>query len=142
MMLPVPVAFAATETSPATTDESSGPTIHYYDSAGWSEPFAYVYGDDVHSASWPGVRMVDEGEGWYRVTVDATHGLRVLFSGYRPIQGGENKFTEDLYDFKVLEVVFPDTPITKKVAETLRVLHDTHASLSVHAVQVVFKITK
>ena len=80
MLLPVPMASAATETSPATTDESSGTTIHYYDSAGWSEPFAYVYGDDVHSASWPGVRMADEGEGWYSVTVDATHGLRVMFS--------------------------------------------------------------
>ncbi|MGO5288836.1 hypothetical protein [Pseudoscardovia suis] len=86
--------------------------------------------------------MADEGEGWYSVTVDATHGLHVLFSGYRPIQGGENKFTEDLYDFKVLEVVFPDTPITNKVAETLRVLHDTHAGLSVNDVQVVFKIAK
>ncbi len=61
---------------------------------------------------------------------------------YRPTQGGENKFTEDLYDFKVLEVVFPDTPITDKVAETLRVLHDTHAGLSVHGVQIVFKIAK
>ena len=43
MVMPASVASAA-------TDESGGSgevTIHYYDSAGWAKPFAYMYGDGV-----------------------------------------------------------------------------------------------
>ena len=57
MVMPASVASAA-------TDESGGSgevTIHYYDSAGWAKPFAYMYGDGVRSASWPGERMADDG---------------------------------------------------------------------------------
>lgn len=76
MVMPASVASAATEGSGG----SGEVTIHYYDSAGWAKPFAYMYGDGVRSASWPGERMADDGDGWYSVTVNAPHGLRVLFS--------------------------------------------------------------
>lgn len=76
MVMPASVASAATDGSGG----SGEVTIHYYDSAGWAKPFAYMYGDGVRSASWPGERMTDDGDGWYSVTVDAPHGLRVLFS--------------------------------------------------------------
>ena len=76
MVMPASVASAATEGSGG----SGEVTIHYYDSAGWAKPFAYMYGDGVRSASWPGERMANNGDGWYSVTVNAPHGLRVLFS--------------------------------------------------------------
>lgn len=76
MVMPASVASAATEGSGG----SGEVTIHYYDSAGWAKPFSYMYGDGVRSASWPGERMADDGDGWYSVTVNAPHGLRVLFS--------------------------------------------------------------
>ena len=62
MVMPASVASAATEGSGG----SGEVTIHYYDSAGWAKPFAYMYGDGVRSASWPGERMAGGGGGAVR----------------------------------------------------------------------------
>lgn len=61
MVMPASVASAATDGSGG----SGEVTIHYYDSDGWTKPFAYMYGNCVRSASWPGERMTDDGDGWY-----------------------------------------------------------------------------
>ena len=70
--------------------------VHYYNSEGWSNPYVYMYdesdGESKEVAAWPGVKMEDEGNGWYSYNQVGWLNSQVIFSNAGASQNpGQNQ---------------------------------------------------
>ena len=70
--------------------------VHYYNSEGWSNPYVYMYdesdGESKEVAPWPGVKMEDEGNGWYSYNQVGWLNAQVIFSNAGASQNpGQNQ---------------------------------------------------
>ena len=58
--------------------------VHYYNAGGWSNPYVYMYDESEAEAKevapWPGVKMQDEGSGWYSYNQVGWLNAQVIFS--------------------------------------------------------------
>ena len=95
---------------------------------------------DAHSYQTPGrlrsrlnkyVKDLEGSEDKYLNKVDS--------EGHKYMPWKEGKFTEDKYDSKVLEVVFPDTAIGNDVVEALMAFQRERAGTGI---RIVYKIAK
>lgn len=55
-------------------------TVHYYNDGSWKTPYIYYYSDGINTPSWPGTKMVSEGNGWYQYTIMDCNQAKVIFS--------------------------------------------------------------
>lgn len=67
-------------------------TVHYYKPSSWGTPNIYYYDETItptaEDFSWPGVKMVDEGNGWYSYSIPLWEQASVIFnSGGNQIPG-------------------------------------------------------
>ncbi|SEA64743.1 alpha-amylase [Pseudobutyrivibrio sp. ACV-2] len=71
------------EAEEATGIGSGTITVHYYDAAGWGKVGVYTWGD-AQVGEWPGKLCEDEGDGWYKATINAgpSSNLNIIFNNY------------------------------------------------------------
>ena len=67
--------------------EEPGFYVHYYNYNNWQNVKIYYYNDGQgEAAQWPGVNMVDDGNGWYSYKITGYENAKVLFN-----DGGTNQ---------------------------------------------------
>ena len=58
-----------------------GVVVYFYKPDSWKAPYIYYYlNDNDTGPAWPGVRMVDIGNGWYKYTITKYTNPRILFN--------------------------------------------------------------
>ncbi len=81
-------------------------TVHYYDAAGWGKVGVYTWGD-AQLGDWPGKLCEDEGDGWYKATINAgpSSNLNIIFNNYAT-GDEEGHQTEDMRADSLKNVYF------------------------------------
>ncbi len=81
-------------------------TVYYYNAAGWEQVGVYTWGD-VDLGSWPGALAEDDGNGWWKLTINAapSTNFNIIFNNH--VQGDDGKRqTEDLKVDSLKQVYF------------------------------------
>ncbi len=63
--------------------------IYFLNTEGWSEVFAYVWGDAELLGAWPGTQIQSSGGDWYSVTVPKESGFHIIFNNAQGAQSGD-----------------------------------------------------
>ena len=81
-------------------------TVHYYDAAGWGNVGVYTWGD-IDLGSWPGRQCEDEGDGWWKATINAapSSNLNIIFNNM-PTSDEDKHQTEDMKADSLKKVYF------------------------------------
>lgn len=58
-------------------------TVYFYNADGWDKVGAYTW-DAASIGDWPGGQMEEDGDGWYKLRIDAVPGanFNIIFNNY------------------------------------------------------------
>lgn len=90
-------AFANTRIFVSANNKSSI-KVYFYNEKNWEIPYIYYYQDGNITVNWPGVKMKEEGKGWYSYEISDYSNAKVLFSNGKneqiPDKTSEGYFVE------------------------------------------------